>query len=164
MQKIFKHAQRGQLLIESLIAISIIVVGLLGIFALLSQSLALRRVASERYVGTYLAAEGIEIVKNIIDQNIIRGLPWNQGLSAGTYELDSDDYVLQTNQGRQLLYDPATGLYNYLSGDQTIFRRTVTISYPGGADEIRINAVTDWITRGQAQFSVNLEDHFYNWR
>ena len=60
---------KGYVLVESVVAMTIVVVGLLGIFSLLSQSLSLNRVVGDRYVGTYLAAEGIEVVKNIIDNN-----------------------------------------------------------------------------------------------
>ena len=158
---------KGQLLIESIIAISMITIGLLGIFSLLSQSLGLRRVVSERYSATYLAAEAVEIVKNTIDTNYIKKLPWNQNLSTvGDYELDYDDQPpFSVYLGKLLKYDSGTGIYSYNFGDETQFKRKVTISYPdGNANRVRVNVLVEWITRGEGKFSVNVEDHFYNWR
>lgn len=158
---------KGQLLIESIIAISMITVGLLGIFSLLSQSLGLRRVVSERYTATYLAAEAVEIVKNTIDTNYIEKLPWNQNLStSGDYELDYNDQPpFSVYLGKLLKYDSGTGIYSYNFGDETQFKRKVTIGYPdGNANRMRVNVLVEWTTRGEGKFSINVEDHFYNWR
>jgi len=50
----------GQLIIEMIVAVSLLMIGLLGIFAVLSQSLGLNRVAANQYIAAHLAAEGIE--------------------------------------------------------------------------------------------------------
>ncbi|MEK7182766.1 MAG: prepilin-type N-terminal cleavage/methylation domain-containing protein, partial [Patescibacteria group bacterium] len=59
--------ETGQTLVELMIAMSVMSVGLLGVFAVLSQSLGLNRVVANQYVAANLAAEGIEVVKNIAD-------------------------------------------------------------------------------------------------
>ena len=156
---------KGQLLIESLIGISLIVVGLLGVFSLLSQSLGLRRVVSERYVATYLAAEGIEVVKNIIDTNYLNiGTPWNQGINiGGDYEAEYNSVSLQSFQNRTLYYHPESGLYDYNVGNATTFNRKISIASISD-EEIKVNSKVDWITRGGGEFSIDLEDRFLNWR
>jgi len=174
----------GQLLIESMIGISIAVVGLLGILGLVSRSTSLNRVVSNQFIGNYLAAEGIEIVKNLIDSNIIQHKPWNEGFSNGSFEADYTsltltpnqnggfnwrgvrDYTsltLTPNQNRPLLFDSTNNFYNYQSGTPTIFTRTINITLIG-SEEIKVNSIVKWKTRGGAQFEVNLEDHFFNWR
>ena len=70
----------GQVLVELMVAISVMVIGLLGIFTLLSQSLGLNRVAADQYIAANLAAEGVEVAKNILDHNVIERNPWNEGL------------------------------------------------------------------------------------
>mgnify|MGYP001599451310 CR=1 FL=1 len=152
----------GQVLMESLIAITIATVGLLGMFALLSRSLSLTRVVADRYVATYLAAEGIEVVKNLIDTNVIQKNPWNLNLASGTYEVDYQS-GLQSYAARRLNYNEATGYYDYGSGLPTNFLRRVDVERLG-RDEIRVNSVVSWISRGGADFEVNLEDHFLNWQ
>ncbi|OIO49527.1 MAG: hypothetical protein AUJ39_00925 [Parcubacteria group bacterium CG1_02_42_13] len=165
--------KRGQLLVEAMIAISVMVIGLLGIFSLTSQSLGLYRVAYEQYVAVNLAAEGIEVVKNMIDTNVIAGsVQWNEGLAIdGDFGIQYDSRSLDaTLQSKNLLYDASTSLYNYTSGTPTNFKRVIKIKnidppgLPNQIDEIQVNSVVTWKTRGGLDLSINLEDHFFNWR
>lgn len=153
----------GQVLIESMVALTIAVVGLLGILALLSQSLSLNRVVSQQLIGNYLAAEGLEIVKNIIDSNVIASRPWNDGFSSGDFEADYQSLSLESNQNRPLRFDSANLFYSYGTGGPSPFVRTVTIEFIS-PDEMKVNSVVRWTTRGRGMFEVNLEDHFFNWR
>ncbi len=154
---------RGQALVESIVALSVLVVGLLGIITLLSQSLGLNRSVSDNYAATYLATEGIEVVKSIIDMNQIQGRAWDSGLNDGTYEVVYTSTSLMSNQDRFLRYDPATNLYSYGGSQQTPFKRTVTITHVSGS-ELRVVARTTWTTRGAGSFEIVLEDHFFKWR
>ncbi len=92
---IFNNAKnkKGQLLIETLVALVILTTGFLGILGLLSRSLSLNRVVAEQYQANYLAAEGLEIVKNVIDQNIQNGLGFNEG-----FKLPVDCFEVVYNQ------------------------------------------------------------------
>lgn len=146
-----------------MIGISIVVVGLLGILAVSSRSISLNRVISDQFTANYLAAEGIEIVKNLIDANIIQGKPWNQGFSTGSFEADYKSLNLESSQNRQILFDASNNFYNYQNGNPTNFVRTINIQLVS-ADEIKVNSVVKWTTRGGGQFEINLEDHFFNWR
>jgi type II secretory pathway pseudopilin PulG len=160
---LLNNKKNGYLIIESMIGISIVVVGLLGILAVSSRSISLNRVISDQFTANYLAAEGIEIVKNLIDANIIQGKPWNQGFSSGSFEADYKSLNLEPNQNRRLLFDAALNLYGYESGNPTGFSRTVNLELVG-PDEIKVNSIVKWTTRGGGQFEINLEDHFFNWR
>ena len=155
--------QGGQVLVEAIVAISILVIGLLGIFSLLSRSLSLNRVIADQSAATYLAAEGIELVKNLVDANAIQRRPWNLGINPGDYEMDFNDSALAANQNRKLNFDSESGQFSYDSGAPTAFQRLIVISQPS-PDELKINSLVNWITRGGGQFEVNLEDHFFNWR
>ena len=75
----------GQAMIESIVAISVSVVGLLGIIAMLNYSLNTNRDVGRKFVATYLAAEGIEIVKSLIDKNYTDDISWNSCVSNGEY-------------------------------------------------------------------------------
>ena len=164
------NKERGQLLIESLVAITVISISLLGIFTLISRSLSLNRIVNNQYVGTYLAAEGIEVVKNIIDTNIIHDCePWNAEpnaalTTAGDYAVEYDSTQLLPRQADPLSYDEGTGLYSYQSGgEESKFVRTVSID-PISSEHIKVVSLVEWDSRGGAEFSVELEDHFYQWR
>lgn len=161
-----RQGRQGQLLVEAMVAISVMVIGLLGIFSLISQSLGLYRVAYEEYIGANLAAEGIEVVKSILDSNVIRGSgPWNEGLASdGDFALQYDSQSLDaTSVNKSLLYEPVSGVYNYASGTPTNFKRVITIRNVS-SDEIQVNSKVSWKSRGGLDLSLNLEDHFFNWR
>ncbi len=174
---------KGQVLVEAIVAITIATVGLLGIFGLMNRSLSLNRQTGDQYVAANLAMEGVEVIKNMIDNNIIQGLPWNNGISDGIYEVMYNDaglsrkilgadpvadcnsaFILQDENTDYLDFDPITGIYGYGFSEQTRYKRGVCVRNLLGGNEIQVNAIIVWTTRGQAVFDINLEDHFYNWR
>ena len=59
---------KGQMMVEAIIALSLINISLLGVFVLLSNSIGTNREVADKYVAINLASEGIEIVKNIVDR------------------------------------------------------------------------------------------------
>ncbi len=175
-------SRRGQVLVEAIVALSVLTIGFLGILTILARSLGLNRVISDNYTGTYLAAEGIELIKSAIDYNIIARnagavLAWNQGICdtpTGAYEIDYRLAPLDLGAARigpatvastrKLRYDP-NFYYQYDNGEETIFVRTVRVDCTRNRDgnEIAVNSIVSWVTRGGAEFSVDLEDHFFNW-
>jgi hypothetical protein len=152
-------------MIEAMVAMGIISVGLLGVFSVLSNSLGISKVTSNQYVGTYLAAEGIEVVKNIIDTNVGQHA-WNQYLdSNGDYAVEYDSVTLDSvDQNKPLLFDPSTGLYSYKTGNPTVFTREITINNILNDNELQVNSIVSWSDQGGIKDSVNLEDDFYNFR
>ena len=162
-----RRSNNGQLLIELMVAMSVMVIGLLGIFAVLSQTIGLNKIASNQYVAANLASEGIEVVKNILDTNTINNRPWNEGLSV------NGDYGVQYNStavdslltNKKLYYNPGTGKYSYdiSSGSKTTnFRRIITLT--NSQDEITVVSRVAWEDKGGTTFSTETEDHFLNWR
>jgi hypothetical protein len=152
----------GQIIVESIIALAVITVGFLSLIALMSNAIGLSKVNSEYYIATYLAAEGIEVVKNIIDNNAIAQNPWNKGLTTnGTYEVEYNSLSLLPNQNRFLNFDPNSKIYSYSNGQPTRFKRVIEIKNIN-ANHIKVKSTVSWVSRGGAQFQVDLEDHFYN--
>lgn len=159
--------QKGQLMLEAMIAITIAVMGILGFLTLLSNSVGLNRVVTDQYIGNYLAAEGIEVVKNIIDNNGKAGGPWNNGLaSGGCFEVEYKTLTMGSSvacdTANPLKFDDTTGIYSYQSGADSPFSRIITVT-PRGSDEVDVNTKVSWKTRG-GSFTAVAEDHFFNWR
>ncbi len=159
------------MLIEAMVAMGVISISLLGVFALLSQSLELSRTTSNQYVGTYLAAEGIEVVKNIVDTNTYKGgAAWNAGLiqsgqSSYTFTVQYDSTAPESfSVDTPLLFDPSTGTYNYQTGNYTTFTRAVTVTSLLSGNELQVDSVVGWVNSGGIKDSVKLEDDLYNWR
>lgn len=165
--RIFRVGSRqGSFLVETMVAISLIIVGLLGIISFLTNSFGFNNEARNRFVGSYLAAEGIEIVKNIIDTNISQGFEWNNGIDDGSYEADYLDSILNPNNDDFLIFNEENGYLYEQAGTSTIFKRPINIQIlTGSMNEpiIKVNSVVNWTDRGR-DYSVNLEDQFYNWR
>ena len=170
--------RKGQSLIEAMVAISILTVGFLGITTLLTKSFQLNRVAADQTKGTYLAAEGIEITKNILDYGVFNGIAtgvagWGKCFSiTGYYQLDylTNDCSITpipfslVSSPATIYFDPASGLYSNIpvgGSIKTIFQRDVYVEYKG--DEIDVHSTVTWKATAFSSQSVTLEDHFYNW-
>lgn len=151
----------GEMMVEAIVACSIIVVGLLGVFTLLSKSLTTNRIVEAKYIGTNLASEGIELVKNLIDRNVMKGDPWNNGIADGKYEMDFNDLSLSSYTGQLIRFDFSSGYYSYDSGAATTFKREIIIQNISN-NEIKVVSKVDWATHGGGD--VVLEDHFFRWR
>lgn len=164
--------KRGYMLVELMVSISLLVIGFLGFLGLLSRSLSLNRVVADQFIANYLAMEGIEITKNLIDSNIIQGSPWNQGFTTPNkcYKFDYLTTEISPNEegdcnplvNPPLNYD-TNNFYSYIAGAETPFFRIVSIT-PNGSDEIKVNSIVKWKSRGGIKNEINLEDHFFNWR
>ena len=174
--------RNGQTLIEAMVAVTLLTVGFLGISSLLSQSLALNRVTANQLTATYLAAEGIEVAKNLIDHDVYaqaagHGTGWGTCLANlvsinGGFGLDYS--TVDCNPGSRqifssndyLYYHADTHLYDYDEngggGTQTGFMRKVTM-IPTGNYEITVNSIVSWPGPAGTVDDVNLEDHFYNY-
>ncbi len=79
--------EKGSILIESIVGISLVTVGILGIITLLTHSSRLYNSAVNNLKATYLGAEGIEVVKNIMDTRYVNKLP---SISDGWYYVDDN--------------------------------------------------------------------------
>lgn len=159
------YRQAGQLVVEAIIAIAILVTAVLIFLGALSRSLGFNRTITNQYVGTYLASEGIEIVKNIVDANYLQRKPWNDGFADGDFEAAYDDVSLGSAANRPFYFDKSSGKYAYASCvdcQETSFTRIISIKRIGNR-EIRVNSKVNWKNRG-LDYSIDLEDHFFDWR
>ncbi len=178
--------RRGQSLVEALVALTILMTGFVGITTLLAKSFELNRLAANETQATYLAAEGIEVTKNIIDYDVYSGIAsggdgttgWGSSFPRSGYYLL--DYKSVTTAGTfyspysppnsPLYFDPTTHLYGLTNtpGDvSTDFTRNIyvkRINVPG-SPTIPILDVQSTVTwnNGVTSNSVTLEDEFYDW-
>jgi prepilin-type N-terminal cleavage/methylation domain-containing protein len=87
-----KHptAQKGFTIIETLVAITVLMIAIAGPLVVASKGLFGADLAKDQLVASYLAQESMEAVKNIRDNNIYAGSDWLSGLSSYTYSNSGD--------------------------------------------------------------------------
>lgn len=75
---------KGFTLIEVIVAIFVLTIGVLGVFQVVQNITFFSQINSSKLVATYLAQEGIELVRNQRDSNWVAGRPWAENLSTST--------------------------------------------------------------------------------
>jgi len=180
--------ENGQVLVETMVALSMTVIGLVGILMVLNASIGLNRVITSQYISSYLAGEGVELAGYQLDNNVFASKGYQNNLAAGAYVVTMSlnglaltrlsQSIAQTPQAVFAL--PASQVYlgsdsfgnvTYLSSvggapagaSSTPFHRVVFVSWQS-SDQAVINSIVAWQTKGGAVMSVNVEDHFFNWR
>lgn len=163
-------------MIESLVAASILVVGLLGLFNLIYNSTVRDSEVVHQLQATYLAAEGIEVIKNISDAEVANGNSWNGGFVNGAcYHLSYDTNLGSLSQNGTAVLSFATsstgdGIFatpddfsvNRLTGSPTVFSRMVCMGTSNAAYMV-VTSTVSWSEQGRSE-SVALSDLLYNWR
>lgn len=157
----------GFSLLETTIAIAIMVSAILGPMGISSQSIRSASVARNNIVASNLAQEGIELIRVLRHNNRFLGNSWMRGLdscfSANGCRVDARDLSAQTCSSpcTPLRFDDSLKLYNYSSGSDSIFSRAVTISNITG-DEVRVRVSVLWSDKFGNQ-SFNLESSILDW-
>ena len=158
--------QRGFGLVEMIIAIGIVGIGIVGTFSMISRFSEQSKIVRDSFVASYLAQEGIEIVKNIRDTNILNSRDWDSEIdcSAGC-EADFDDNSLSSWVSGKFLYlENTTGMYKYIdspstSDIKTYYKRMITTVRSG--DEIDIMITIYW--EDKSIKSIMIRSKIYNW-
>ncbi len=158
----------GQSLIEAMVGTTLVLVGILGMIGLVTRSFAANDVVVNRFIAANLAAEGVEVVKNVIDTKVAaHNETWQQiqdDLSKGPFgvEIGVNGPVIDADLAdRKLCFENGGYLYDKsCAGVVTSFKRSVAIT---SATEISVAVTVSWITRGTPN-SLTVDDVFWDWR
>ena len=164
-----KERERGFTLIEALVAISILLFAIAGPLTIASRGVLSSNVARDQTTAFYLAQEAIEYVRNTRDENSLRALSWLTGLSncvaPSACNIDAKNKTVSVCSGQcaTLLLD-SNHFYNNLSGNPTLFRRTVSITSLN-AVEAAISVTVSW----QPSFlavprTFTVRENIFNWQ
>jgi type II secretory pathway pseudopilin PulG len=181
---------RAFTLIETLVAISLLVIAIVAPMSLVSQSLASAYFARDQVTAYNLAQEGIEVIRSVRDGNILQnavngtsndllnGISANQYLLVdatqnGTAALTSCSNPLSAASCAPLQADPANQLYGYCANcggwTTTKFVRYAYVKYVGpasingGKDEIRVTVTVQWQTATGLTRSFKMYSNMYRW-
>ena len=152
----------GFTLIETIVAVGIIAMGFVAVLVLITTSVSYISNIQNRLTAANLAAEGIEVVRNIRDNNWLQNLAWDNGLSDGDYNIAYNSLSLNSYADTELLVDASNGLYNYSSGNSSGFKRKISISNLSSY-EIQVISTVTWQRKG-INYANSAEEHLFNWK
>lgn len=151
--------KKGFTLIEIMVAISVFLIGILGVYTLIPRMVSISSANTDRFIAAQLGREGIEIVRNIRDANVLEGSAFDEGLADGDWRVQYNRDSLLAFSDEPLKID-GNGFYNYDSGSLTKFKRKVTLSHPA-AEILKVKVEVSWPGEGSP---LEVEDNLYNWR
>lgn len=165
----------GFTLVETLVAIAVLMIGVAGPLAVASRGLNAALYSRDQMTATFLAQETMEYVKNIRDNNLENGSPWLQGLDASPNCAGGATCAGSLNDGVQAcspavadgcrLYISSSGYYSALdlSGTKTTFKRYFTLDpvvgnaacTPSTSHECRLHVTVEW-DQGSIPYKLDL--------
>ena len=170
--RLFIKSGAGFTIVELIVTIVILSFGVIGIYGFFHPAISLTSNFTMHSTADYLAQEGLEIVKNIRDNNILQNLNWSQGLSSCTTGCQLDYKTgtlvetlvnrLQTYTGNPLNKN-IDGFYSYDTGTATKFKRKITITRPFTSNQniLKVDVLVMWDYNGKP-FSYNTLGYIYN--
>ncbi len=147
-----KPKASGFSLLETTIAVAILVSAIVGPLGLASQSIKSASVARNNIIVSNLAQEGLELMRNYRSKNVLAGRSWTNGMDscgAGSgCRIDPVDLVIRNCSAtcEPLKFDSALHLFNYQSGEDSIFTRIIRLQNIT-ANEVKITSSIVWSDR-----------------
>lgn len=158
--------EQGFTIVESLAAVFLISMGLLGAFALISEVSSNTAGSLSRLTASYLAGEGIEIARNMRDSNLLKinrgeAASWDTGLSScvAGCEIDFDDVSFAPYAGTFLKNNGTS--YSYDSGTDTKFQRKITVTSPN-AYTLAVTVDVYWQEKGRS-LALQASTQLFKW-
>jgi prepilin-type N-terminal cleavage/methylation domain-containing protein len=171
ISKIKIEGQRGFTMIETILAVLIILTGVVGAYGIITNLTSYGMISPNRLSAVYLAKEGIEVVRNIRDTNWLNSYSWDNGLVSASCSPGSDEnsciiawdsMALQSSGGAvPPLKIDSNGRYNYASGTATIFTRKIKITKPASG-YLLVEITVNWSDKGKP-YSLMTRERLYNW-
>lgn len=172
---------RAFTLVETLIAIAVLAVALIGPFVAVQNALTASYIARDQLIASSLAQEGMEYIRSVRDNNYLNGRVWMDELSSyACYGVTPTSYcTVDPTQGDvhsastamtaysslnnvPKLYLSSNSLYNQQnSGTATRFTRTVQMRTISDT-EVEVTVTVSWTTSRQS-YSATVVDNLQNW-
>ncbi len=170
-----RKKEYGFTMIETFVAITILLLSIAGPLTIASKGVVSAAFARDQIVAFHLAKEAVELVRNKRDENKILGNDWLDGLgnciSPKVCNVDPLNVTFSECVGGScppLNKNESTNIYSTETGSdwkETIFTREITINdnVTGNNEEISISITISWNT-GILSKSFVVNENLFNWQ
>lgn len=148
----------GFSLIEVLVAMFILSMGFAAVFSLMTINIRSSENAKNQIIASQLAQEGVELVRNLKDNNST--FTDDVGTGGSDYRIDyNSDYTtflgsnINDDTKKKLNID-ANNFYSHSSGQATKFYRKIKIEITTDADSKKTATVTNYVTWNSSGFTA----------
>jgi len=160
------QSKTGLTLIETLVAISVLLMSVIGPMVIYSRSISEARFAGNQITAYYLAQEAMEFVKYKVNTNFNDGTLWlvpelSNCIGVNTCTVDSVNDNVNACGGSCPVLRVDNDLYNYISGVNTIFTRGVNIIDNG--NEATVVVEVSW-TDAVGGKTITIKENIFEWR
>ncbi len=163
MKNFLKQNNKGFTIVETLVAIAILMIAIAGPLTIAQKGLMASIYARDQSVATFLAQDAMEFVKNYRDNNIREGRDWLEGLDdCLTLNYCSVDTTVGTitNPASLPLYRTSNG-FRTAGTAKSQFSRKFSVEQLQDGIEARVTVIVSWTT-GTIQNVVTIEDYIFN--
>jgi prepilin-type N-terminal cleavage/methylation domain-containing protein len=156
-------------LVETLVAIAILLLAIGGPLTIAAQSFFAARFSKDNLTAIYLAQEGIEVVRYQRDSNSLAGADWLSGLSNCLGEkcfrgafTNNPIFNACSAECIPLGYNETTNQYGYGNIPVSKYTREISVQQLSET-EIVVTSIVKW-SNGSIEREVELKENLYNWR
>ena len=174
--------RRGFTLIETLLAILVLTVSIVGPLTIASRGLNAALIAKNKTIAFFLAQDAIEFVRYKRDTNRLSNVPWLDGLescvsASGTaactiLSISDTTASCPSDAGVALCptlnYNSSTNVYSYDAPGGTIagtrFVRSVSITNTNPDPEAKVIVTVSWTDVGTIVHTITVRESLFNWQ
>ncbi len=154
--------QSGMTFLELIIAIFILIVGIAGSFGLTQKAISSSRIAMNQITANYLAQEGLEVVRNIRDNNLAQKDDWSNRIIIGCpcCMVSYNSFQMTECTISTVLKKDGNGFYSHNGSIETdpSFSRKIETSVID--DCILVKSIVSW---DEDKYSVTMVEKLCSW-
>lgn len=184
-----KINNKGFTLIETLVAIMVLMSAIVGPLVIVQQGLKATTVAKDQDTAFYLAQDAVEYIRFVRDTNKLSGGDWLTGAGGGgnirnltvcksangsaqcrVDSMQNQQSTIVSCSGdtggvcKAIQYDAANNYFSYTTGTASLFIRTITITTPVGSnsDEAALAVTVTW--SDPVPHTIRVREDLFNWQ
>ncbi|MFA6273001.1 MAG: prepilin-type N-terminal cleavage/methylation domain-containing protein [Candidatus Paceibacterota bacterium] len=178
-----KNTKKGFTLIETLVAIAILLLAVTAPLSLANKSLNSASLSKQQIIASFLAQEAMEYIRNVRDENVLKHngswLHPDSGIQfcfngkctvepTGTSGTDKIKKCQETGGScLPLRFDPSNGVYSYSDGgdtEESIYTRFAQMDEIENDEEVAVLVTVSWQGTNGANYEVVARENLTNWQ